>query len=325
MKKVKAFVFDMTIWTLDEVADVVRKTGVAVTAPFDVDTVEKTITVKADVAVSDELIRELKEGVEVEFEEGLEDPDDSMTVENAIAVRMTPVPVRQADGLIVIVPIIRKTYSAVVEKDVGDGDTGKLGLTISTDESDRYGDIVPADLWETENYMRNPIVLFNHEYGVVANHPPAQAKTLSITTKRHSLKAVVQFHRKTEFNEELYSMYREGYMNADSVGFGTTSKPELRVTEEGESIGLKFTGQELFEHSLVAVGANAGALQDAATKGLIRRTTRDYLVALSPNAGVTRQGAAGTGSTEAARGVEQLAEMFNYRSIVNKHTERVRR
>jgi len=323
MKKVKAFIFDARLWTLDEIVKLKKDLGMVGETQYRPEEDEDKIVVRCDVMVSDELVAELKDGVEVEFEMGLDDPGDPMDTYNAIdtalALRMTPVPVRQADGMIVIVPIIRKVYSGVIEKDAGDGDTGKLGITISTDESDRYGDILPADLWEFDNYMRNPIVLFNHEYGVVANHPPAQAKTLSLKAVKHKVKSVVQFHRKTEFNEELYQMYRGGYMNADSVGFGTTSKPELRVTEEGESIGLLFTGQELFEHSLVAVGANAGALQDAATKGLIRKTTKDYLTSLSPNAGMARSGAAGKSPDKAARDDSDRAAalLFKGRAMMN--------
>jgi hypothetical protein len=321
MQRIYRFIFDAAFWTYDKVVEVMKEAGYpGAIVEWNSEEQEAIRATIEPTVVSKEFLEGLKEGVEVVYEvDPLADPMSTYNeIDNALAIRMTAVPVRQADGMIVIVPIIRKTFAAVIEKDVGDGDTGKLGLTITTDEPDRYGDIIPADLWEFENYMRNPIVLFNHEYGVVANHPPSQGKTLKITAKKHSVKTIVEFHRKTEFNEELYQMYRGGYMNADSVGFGTTSKPELRVTDEGESIGLLFTGQELFEHSLVAVGANAGALQDAATKGLIRKTTRDYLVSLSPNAGTTRSGAAGKSPEKAARDEREiLVRVFKTRAQLN--------
>lgn len=41
---------------------------------------------------------------------------------------------------------------------------------IASDETvDRAGEIVKADGWELENYMKNPIILFGHDYRDIKN------------------------------------------------------------------------------------------------------------------------------------------------------------
>ena len=315
MRKIKSVVFDSSLWNFADVVKAVQEEGFPKGAQVRWSSEDhEKILVDCQSEVSDEVVQELKTGVSVVFDETVAPLVED--VDALLASRMIVVPIRQAGGEIELVPIIRKTYAAEVTKDAGGANNGKLRLTITTDEVDRYGDVIPIDTWSFTNYMRNPVVLFDHDYGVVAGHPPIQAKTLQLVERKHKIDADIEFHRLTPFNEELYSLYRDGYMRADSVGFGTTSKPETITTEDGMIIGLKFTGQDLFEHSLVAVGANASALShkdlglpdlgealnSAVSKGLIRGTTRDYLLSLDPNARSPLSGATGKNSGQAAGG-----------------------
>ena len=172
----------------------------------------------------------------------------------------------------------RKPYECAVEKDVADN--GRLTFRISTGSEDRAGDTVAADGWYFKNYRKNPIVLFDHDYGVVGGSPPAQGKTVAYGVKDDALFATVEFHRKWKFNEELYQMYRGGYMKAASVGFWPLVRPEERDTSKGGR-GFNFPKNDLLEWSLVAVPMNAEAYQLAARKGIIRQRTSEYLQALT--------------------------------------------
>lgn len=178
----------------------------------------------------------------------------------------------------------KKGYDTVVEKDTADN--GRLQFSISSDSEDRAGDVIEQDGWKFDNYENNPIVLFDHEYGEVAGSPPSQGKTLAIGTRKNDLRATVEFHRQTKFNEELYQMYRGGYMRAASVGFWPLEQPEERETERGLK-GFRFTKQELLEWSLVAVPMNADAYSLAAKKGIIRPRTSEYLIALGAQLGTS--------------------------------------
>lgn len=346
MRKIKSLIFDSSKWTFADVVKAVEEHGFPKGAQVEWSSdAHDKIRVPCPGEVSDEFVEELKDGVEIVFDEELQIDDPGGEVDSLLAARMVVVPIRQAGGEILLVPVIRKTYGCEITKDTGDANNGKLRLTSTTDEVDRYGDVIPIGTWDFKNYMRNPVMLFNHDYGVVAGHPPVQAKTLRIVERKHKIEQVVQFHRKTPFNEELYSLYRDGFMSAVSVGFGTTSKPLLRTSDDGEILGVEFTGQDLFETSFVAVGANpsalsysalglpdlSDALNSAVQKGLIRGTTRDYLLSLSPNARGSLEGAAGKSPDNAAGGQQEeedltraLAHSFETRATLDS-LERVRR
>ncbi len=345
MRKIQSLIFDTPLWTFADVVKAVEEQGFPAEAVvrWDSEAHGRVIVDCHGGEVSDEFVEGLKDGVSIVFDEdpAVDEPDET---DSLLAARMVVVPIRQAGGEILLVPVIRKIYECEITKDTGGSDNGKLRLTSTTNEVDRYGDVIPIGTWSFKNYLRNPVMLFNHDYGVVAGHPPVQAKTLRIVERKHKIEQDVQFHRQTPFNEDLYSLYRDGYMSAVSVGFGTTSKPLLRTSDDGEIIGIEFTGQDLFESSFVAVGANPSALSHSALgvsglsdalnsavhKGLIRGTTRDYLLSLSPNARGSLEGAAGKSPDNAAGGQEEeeltraLVHNFETRATLES-LERVRR
>ncbi len=216
----------------------------------------------------------------------------------ALMKRTTP---REGDKLIFL-----KGFDGVVEKD--GADNGRLRFTITTDSEDRMGDVINPEGWFFGNYERNPIVLFNHDYGEVAGSPPSQDKALLMEKYDHGLRSVMEFHRKTRFNEELYALYKDGFMSTTSVGFWPMDKPEERETKAGAR-GLRFTKQDLLEFSLVAVPANPDAYQMAMKKGLVRPRTAEYLSSLlAPYA--SRQGdlAQGDSRHKAAQEQDRLDE-----------------
>lgn len=200
--------------------------------------------------------------------------------------------------------IFLRGCDAVVKAD--DANNGRLRFTITTDSEDRMGDVIDPKGWYFGNYERNPIVLFNHEYGEVAGSPPSQGKTLLIEQSKHGLEAVVEFHRKTRFNEELHALYRDGYMSTTSVGFWPMDRPEERETKNGGR-GLLFTKQDLLEWSLVAVPANPDAFGMAMQKGVIRPRVAEFLMSKSaPYADRPGDLAHGENRHKAAQEQEQL-------------------
>lgn len=206
--------------------------------------------------------------------------------------RATP---RDDDALI----FIKSDFQTVIEKDAADN--GRLRYRITTDAEDRMGDVVDPTGWMFKNYRKNPIVLFNHEYGEVAGSPPAQGRSLEIEKTDNGLLSVVEFHRKTRFNNELYQLARDGYMNSASVGFLPLARPEEREAKDGRH-GLHFKKQDLLEWSIVAVPANPEAFQMAAKKGVIRHKTVEYLQSLASfAAGTGSKGPDGESLHQAAR------------------------
>lgn len=218
---------------------------------------------------------------DAESEEEEESAERVLVMPDPVLVRMLSerwVKIETDDGILVQ---LRKPTSFAVEKD--SSDNGKLRFTITTDRVDRMGDVVEATGWEFENFNRaGGTVLFNHEYGEVAGSPPAQGRTLEIRQFKHKVQALMEFHRKTRFNDELYQMYRGGYMKTASVGFWPLEPPD-QIKDKGEEVsGLRFKRKELLEWSLVAVPANPDAVAMAMRKGLIRDRTAEFLTTLIP-------------------------------------------
>lgn len=120
---------------------------------------------------------------------------------------------------------------------------------ISDDGEDRDGDDITLDAWQTDNFMRNPVVLEAHNsVGVPVG------KCIALYREGNQLRAKTQF-APTERGRMLYELYKDGFMSAFSVGFMATE-----YEPKGQR-GYHFTACELLEYSCVAVPANPRALK----------------------------------------------------------------
>jgi len=139
---------------------------------------------------------------------------------------------------------------------------------IASDESlDRDGDIVVSSGWRIENYLKNPIVLYGHNYDKL---PVGKAKNVIIDPIGKQLIIDVQFPRVEEvstgepsehalFVDSVYNLAKLGLLNAVSVGFrGLKVEPILDA--DGKWTGRKFLEQELMELSIVPVPSNVNAV-----------------------------------------------------------------
>ena len=157
---------------------------------------------------------------------------------------------------------IVKIYA--VETKAVDEEAGIYEAWVSTEDVDRDGDILLADGAEVENYSKNPIVLFGHNY----RDPDAiVAKTLEINKlPGQGIKLMFQFLKRgvSQSADLVHDLWKERYLNAMSVGF-IPKKWERRTDENDEELrrGLLFTAWELLEGSIVSVPANQDALRAA--------------------------------------------------------------
>lgn len=120
---------------------------------------------------------------------------------------------------------------------------------IGTNENvDRDNDIVKVDGLDTSDYLKNPVVLQNHEY-----HSEVIGKCLEIRVENKQMIFKIQFAN-TEEGKKWYYLYANGFMKAASIGFiGTEYAPNTHG-------GLTFTKAKLLEISMVSIPANATAL-----------------------------------------------------------------
>jgi HK97 family phage prohead protease len=168
---------------------------------------------------------------------------------------------------------LRKQVLDEIEKGGGKSDRS-LTFTISTATVDRQSDTVSLDGWDFENYLKNPVMLWAHDY----SHLPiaAASKVWKYGTK---IKASVDFVPADmpvigPFAEAVFQMYKGGFLNATSVGF--LPKKWKWAEDDARPYGIDFSEQELLEFSAVPVPANPEALLEAKSTGIDIEPLREW-------------------------------------------------
>ena len=130
-------------------------------------------------------------------------------------------------------------------------DDGSYEAIITTSAKDRQGEVVISTGLDVGNYMRNPIVLFAHDYSA-----PPVAKALSITTSTEGVTARFVFPEKgvSTRADEIHALWDAHFLNAVSIGF---IPQEWADGADNPTI----TKAELLEFSIVPVPANQEALR----------------------------------------------------------------
>jgi HK97 family phage prohead protease len=146
----------------------------------------------------------------------------------------------------------------------------------STASVDRQGDSIDQSGWELDNYLKNPVILFAHNYSELPI-----AKAVEVINAGSSLIIKIQFASE-EANPKAQQIKRlvdEGILNTTSVGF-------IQKERNGNII----TRAELLEVSIVPVPANQDALR-LAYKGLDADIVKDIedSLALAPEGDVEEE------------------------------------
>ena len=154
--------------------------------------------------------------------------------------------------------IIRKTYIAKTEID---DDERTVTAVISTSAVDREKEVLLPKGAALEQYLKNPVVLWAHEY----RETPI-ARALWLKSGRKNITAKAKF-AETEKADEIYQLFKGGYLNAFSVGFlpaENGSHPptpeEVKKNPEWAEAKRIYDKWELLEFSAVPVPANPEAL-----------------------------------------------------------------
>jgi len=130
-----------------------------------------------------------------------------------------------------------------------DGSVNIRGLA-STNSIDRVGDVINHDAWTKsgglQNFEKNPIILFNHDY----NKPIGRATSMEVNKSGLELGA-----RISKSAGEIKDLIKDGVLGAFSVGFRVK---DAEYNEETD--GLEIKDAELFEVSVVSVPANQTAM-----------------------------------------------------------------
>lgn len=118
----------------------------------------------------------------------------------------------------------------------------------STTDRDRVGDVIESEAWTkggTDNYLRNPIILFNHDH----NRPIGRGTALRVTDKGLEITAKI-----SKADPYIAKLIADGVLTTFSVGFKVKDADYIRDTG-----GLLIKDAELYEVSVVSIPANASA------------------------------------------------------------------
>lgn len=157
---------------------------------------------------------------------------------------------------------IFKVYDSFEVKESKDDRT--LEFVGSKEITDRDKEIVKVKGLDLKNYKTNPVVLWSHQY----SQPPV-AKATKVWKSKDELKFKIKFAEPEEYSfaDTIYKLYKNGYMNAVSIGF-IPDYDSIEFPSEGKNINRIYHKAELIELSLVPVGANPAAL--LTSKGIVK-------------------------------------------------------
>lgn len=160
---------------------------------------------------------------------------------------------------------------------------------LSDGSPDRMGDVISSDGWKLENYRKNNVVLWGHGGGGVLDGDEPIGRAENVRAEKGRLIADIRFAvDESDRAARKFRLANSGYIKAGSVGFRPLKVERVEDEDERKRLGLGRFGvlykeQELLEFSLVAVPANAHALQQSVKLGEIRSDDADWLVAECSN------------------------------------------
>ena len=152
----------------------------------------------------------------------------------------------------------QKKFVKAYVREMGEKDGTLIGAIGSTADVDRYGEIIDQETWDLKNFKKNPVMLWAHNLTLGEDRPPI-GKLTKVKVEDGKLVFDAQFDMADPFAADIYRKYKEGFLNAFSVGF----IPHVikRMDEKGEMLEhMVLQDNELLEMSAVPVPANAAAL-----------------------------------------------------------------
>lgn len=125
-------------------------------------------------------------------------------------------------------------------------DSGTFEVVISTADQDRQGEIVDQSGWDFANYLKNPVVLWAHDYASLPIAVTDEIKTVNGVTIAKGRFAPEDAN---PFAQQVRKLYDLKMLQTTSVGFIAKEMEENTITKA-----------ELLEFSFVPVPANPFAL-----------------------------------------------------------------
>ena len=152
---------------------------------------------------------------------------------------------------------------------------GSFTAKISTTSVDRDGEVLVPQGMDASDYLKNPVVMWNHDYGMAP-----LGRCVDLRRMDHHVEADSEWagkpgeHTGEWFPETVAHLVREGIIKGISVGFvpipgGVRSATKGDVAKYGAGVDRVYGKWKLLEYSVVPIPANQDALITSVAKGLI--------------------------------------------------------
>ena len=138
-----------------------------------------------------------------------------------------------------------------------------VDFVISTGALDRYNSTIAVEGWKTENFEKNPVVLWAHDDSI-----PAIGRAANVRVEGGRLKSRAVFAERDvhPLADTVYQLIKARFIGAASVGWIPL---EYKFVEGGDrGFGIDFLEQELLEWSVVNIPANPDCLVGARSLGI---------------------------------------------------------
>lgn len=146
----------------------------------------------------------------------------------------------------------KKVYQAGYKKAFEDNKL--VGAIASTPDPDRDGEIVDPMGMEMTQFKKNPVLLWGHDHFSLPI-----GKVTDIRATVEGIEFDAEFAEGNEFAQDVKNLFRQGILNAFSIGF-------IPLERRNE----KITRAELLEISAVNIPANPMALNNRAYKAFTK-------------------------------------------------------
>lgn len=150
-----------------------------------------------------------------------------------------------ADDLLVSLKAIEPTANSI----------GTFRVIASTSKRDRHGESIKQDGWDLDNYLKNPVILADHNWSV----EKIVGKATNISFEGDQMIVEGEF-ADTTLGREVKYLYEAGFLKAVSVGL-------IPRTYDAQYSSI-ITTAELLELSFVTIPANPEALRKMKSLGL---------------------------------------------------------
>lgn len=146
-------------------------------------------------------------------------------------------------------------YAKAYVREVKEEDGKLVGVIGSTSTPDRYNESIDQSTWDLKHYKKNPIILWAHNLTFGEDRPPI-GKAIKVKVEDDKLMFDIQFDMADPFAADIFRKYKEGFLNAFSVGF---IPHKIQRSDDGNTPPV-LMDNELLELSAVPVPANPEAL-----------------------------------------------------------------